>query len=264
MDNSFQTSFIPKRPVGAGTDSKANRPQTSIFTVLSFAVLIIVGGISIGLFLYKNYLTNQKEVLSASLEKVRNSFDKDTIDELELYDKRVSAAKKVLNGHVVLSPMFALLGSLTLPSIQYTRFDHQTNANGFLVKMSGTAVDYKSIALQADVFNGAKGRFFKNVIFSNLIKDKNNNINFDIEFNVDPSLLSYQKNMILEQVGAKTEAEKQAQTIPAGSTDNVSPSDVKLPNQSEVKDQPIDVPTTEGAGSSSSSGSTGTSVNQTQ
>jgi hypothetical protein len=261
MDNSFQTSFIPKRPVGAGSDVKSNRPQTSILTVLSFTILIIVGGLSIGLFLYKNYLTNQKEVLSASLEKVRNSFDKDTIDELELYDKRVSAAKKVLNNHVVLSPMFALLGNLTIPSIQYTRFDHQTNANGFLVKMSGVAVDYKSIALQADVFNSAKGRFFKNVIFSNLIKDKNNNIGFDIEFNVDPALLSYQKNMILEQVGAKTEADKASGTIPEGSTDNVTPSDQKATVPTTTKDQPIDVPVDGGAGSSPSSGA---GVNQTQ
>lgn len=205
MENSFQTSFIPKRPIAAPS-AKANRPPTSIFTILAFLLLILMGAASGGLFLYKNYLIKQKEVLSESLAKVRNTFEQDTIDELELYDKRVAASEKILGSHIVLSPMFTLLGSLTIPSIQYTKFEHQTNASGFVVKMSGVAIDYKSIALQADVFNSAKGRYFKNVVFSNLAKDKTNNITFDLEFNVDPALLSYEKNMALEQIQAKTES----------------------------------------------------------
>ena len=166
MDNSFQTSFIPKKPI-TSSGSKYVRPPTSIFTVLAFLVLILVGIASGGLYLYKNYLLNQKVSLSASLEKVRESFEKDTIDELELYDKRASASRKILGGHIVLSPMFTLLGNLTIPSIQYTAFDHQTDLQqGFTVKLSGVALDYRSIALQADVFNSAKGRLFKNVVFS--------------------------------------------------------------------------------------------------
>lgn len=193
MDNSFQTSFIPKKPII--TNARTTRPPTSIFTVLSFLLLVIMGVSSLGLFLYKNYLIKQKEVLSASLSTVRDSFEKDTINELELYDKRVSAAKQILGSHIVFSPMFALIGNLTLPTIQYTKFDQKTDTDGFTVKMSGVSQDYKSIALQADVFNTAKGRSFKNVVFSNLTKDKNNNVTFDISFNVDPDLLSYEKNM---------------------------------------------------------------------
>lgn len=201
MDNSFQTSFIPKKPIT--TSGNVSRPPTNIATVLSIAILIIIGAASAGLFLYKNYLIKQEEVLSSSLEKVRVTFEQDTIDELALYDKRVSSAKTILNSHIVLSPMFALLGNLTIPSIQYTKFDHQTNGQKFSVKMSGIASDYRSIALQADVFNSAKGRFFKNVVFSNLAKDKNNNVSFDIDFDVDGALLSYEKNMLLEQMQAK-------------------------------------------------------------
>jgi len=195
MDNSFQTSFIPKKPVTANI--KSTRPPTSILTTFAFLVLILVGVASGGLYLYKNYLNNQKHVLSDSLQKVRNSFDRDTINELELYDKRANASQKILGNHIVLSPMFTLLGDLTLPSIQYTKFDHQSTPKGFVVKMSGTATDYKSIALQADVFNSAKGRSFKNVVFSNLTKDKSNNVNFEVEFLVDPSLLSYENNLKL-------------------------------------------------------------------
>ena len=211
MDNSFQTSFIPKKPITAS--GSVSRPPTSLSTVISVGLLIIIGASSAGLFLYKNYLLKQEAVLSSSLEKVRDTFEQDTIDELALYDKRVSSAKKILSSHLVLSPMFSLLGSLTIPSIQYTKFDHQTVGHDFTVKMSGVASDYRSIAIQADVFNGAKGRFFKNVVFSNLAKDKNNNITFNLEFNVDPSLLSYEKNMQLEQIQSKLDSTKSAAPV---------------------------------------------------
>lgn len=231
MENSFQTSFIPKKPIAAPS-GKVSRPPTSILTVLAFLILIIVGGASVGLFLYKNYLIKQKETLSMSLERVRDSFEKDTITELELYDKRVSASRKILSNHIVLSPMFSLLGSLTLPSIQYTNFSHTNNGQSFSVKLAGTALDYKSIALQADVFNSAKGRFFKDVVFSNLIRDKGTSVTFNLEFNVDPTLLSYEKNIALEQIQAKTaEGAVQTPVQETTPTDTATPATPANPSQ---------------------------------
>ncbi|MEK7586006.1 MAG: hypothetical protein AAB477_02110 [Patescibacteria group bacterium] len=200
MENSFQTSFIPKKPISTTSSSgKSTRPPTSIFTALSFFVLIIVGALCVGLFLYKNYLIKEKQTLSTSLERVRDTFEKDTIDELELYDKRSSAAKRVLSQHIVLTPLFTLLGAITIPQVQYTNFRHETGSQGFQVLLTGVANDYKSVALQADAFNSAKGRSFKNVVFSDINKDKNNNVNFHVEFTVDPNLLAYDKNILLEQ-----------------------------------------------------------------
>jgi hypothetical protein len=222
MENSFQTSFIPKKPLSSNSSREVHAP-TSLFTILSVILLIIMGIASAGLFLYKNYLGNQKQVLSESLSKVRDTFEKDTIDELDLYNKRVDATKKVLTNHIVLSPMFALLGTLTLPSIQYTTFNQSTSNQGFAVKISGIASDYRSIALQADTFNSAKGRLFKNVIFSNLNRDKNGNVTFDLEFIVDPSLLSYEKDLILEQAQAKTK--------PDETTSSSSQSAQEIPNE---------------------------------
>jgi len=196
MENSFQTSFIPKKPVTANSINNKPESTTSITMVVSVFIFIVMCLAAGGLYWYKNfYLLKTKEQLSASLEKVRNSFDKDTITELETYDKRINASRQVLTGHVVLSPLFDLLNKLTLSSVQYTKFNHSTLNNIFSVKMSGIAKDYKSIALQADVFNTEKGKMLKGVIFSNLTKDKNNYVTFDVEFNVDPALLSYTNNI---------------------------------------------------------------------
>jgi len=203
MENSFQTSFIPKKPISAVNSTR--RKSTSFFSVLTIILLVVVAVASGSLFVYRSYLTKQKESLSSSLLKVRDSFEQATIKELELFDKRASAAKEVLDSHIVLSPMFEVLGNLTIPSIQYTKFEHTTDSNGFFVKMSGIARDYRSVALQADVFNSSKGRYFKNVVFSNLMKDKSNYVVFDIEFNVDPGLLSYEKNSLLEQAQVETD-----------------------------------------------------------
>ncbi len=92
-----------------------------------------------------------------------------------------------------------------------------TDTSGFSVKLSGVAEDYKSIALQADVFNSDKGRSFKNVVFSNLARDKNGNVTFDLQFTVDPSLLSYEKDALLNPIQATPEASTPTLTPTSGS-----------------------------------------------
>lgn len=188
MENSFQTSFIPKKPV---TSSLSEKEPKSFFSIVTLFLLILSIVISGGLFLYKSYLTSQQQSLSESLTLTRDSFEKDTIDELDLFNKRTESAKQILGKHIVLSPMFSLLGEITIPQVQYISFEQQENEKGFLVNIEGVARDYRSIALQAGMFNTTKGRQFKNVLFSDLMKDKNNNVSFNLKFSVDPSLLSY-------------------------------------------------------------------------
>lgn len=197
MENSFQTSFIPKKPaIYDSSIPSVARKTTSISIVVTFLVMLIVVGATVGLFFYKKYLLENKQQLSLSILKIKDSFDREAISTLELYDKKVQASSEILSKHIVLSPLFSLIGDLTLSSIQYTKFNHSTEENGiFVVKISGVARDYKSIALQADVFNIPKGKMFKDVVFSNLVKEKNNTVTFDLEFIVDPSLLSYEKNI---------------------------------------------------------------------
>lgn len=196
MDNSFQTSFIPKKPI---TSSSVEKAPKSLLLIVAIFLVIVSGLVSAGLFLYKNYLTKQKEISSAALLKIRDSFEKDTIEELDLFNQKTEVAKQILSNHIVLSPLFNVLEEITIPQVQYNKFEQKTDTTGnFMVSIQGVARDYRSIALQADMFNSAKGSSFKNVIFSNLTKDeKNNKINFNLEFAVDSNLLSYEKNSLL-------------------------------------------------------------------
>jgi hypothetical protein len=232
MENSFQTSFIPKKPIVGTSVVVSSRSSTSIFTVLSVIILFVAGASAGGLFLYKNYLTTQIENLSSSIVKAQDNFDKDTIKDLELFDKRASTAKTVLKSHIVLSPIFKMIADVTIPQVQYTKFEHQNSDSGFNVKMSGIASDYKSVALQSDVFNSAKGRNFKNVVFSNITKEKGNNISFNIEFNIDPSLLSFENVLS----GSKT-TNQNTPTQPAVNN-TVNTTNQNTPNISNTLNQP--------------------------
>lgn len=197
MENSFQTSFIPKKPVVSSSSVKT--PRSLLMIILTFLLVVSVLA-SIGMYFYKNYLEKQRQTYSESLSVARNSFENETIEELALFNKRTELAKEILNNHLVLSPVFVLLGEITIPSIQYTSFSHQNDEGNFEVEIQGLAKDYRSIAIQANMFNSKEGHPFDNVLFYNLTKDKNGNIAFSLKFNVNPSLISYQNNISVDEI----------------------------------------------------------------
>ena len=104
MDNTFQTSFIPKKPITPGIPS--TKTPRSLFSVIATFLLVIVLVLSLGLFVYKIYLTKQKESFSNSLVTAKDSFEQGTISELEVFNQRTESAKKLLNEHLAVSPVF--------------------------------------------------------------------------------------------------------------------------------------------------------------
>lgn len=176
--------------------------SVSIFYVIAFVLLIVVGGAYAGLYFYRSGLTASITEARKTLKLAEGSFEPEAISDLQLFDKRVIASKQVLASHVIMSPFFDLLGSLTLPSVQFNGFDIAVGSDGknFAVRMSGLAKDYKSIAIQAQTLNSNEGKYFKDVVFSNLtLSDEEENkgyVSFDVSFNVDPVLMSYEKQIL--------------------------------------------------------------------
>lgn len=204
MENSFQTSFIPKKPiVFASANNGREKQPINIFSIITIFLLVVSVLASVGLFVYRIYLEKQKETLSSSLLVNSGTFEKNTIMELELFNKRTDSAKQVFDNHIVLSPLFTLLGDITIPQIQYLNFDEKVDEKGIVsVTIKGLANDYKAIALQSDSFNSEKGRSLKNVLFSNLSRDKKNNVGFDLSFDIDPNLISYEKDSLLKDASS--------------------------------------------------------------
>mgnify|MGYP000856046212 FL=1 len=192
MEQNFQTSFIPKKPIIEDTTkSSTSSSFFVIITVLIFVTVVLAYG---GLFLYSNILTKNITAKKEQLDRANERFEINRINELKLLDKRLKAGGKVLDKHISISPIFEILQEITMKTVRYTKFAYEVTDKGEInVKMNGQALGYRYIALQADLFSKEKNLI--EPVFSNLSLDDKSNVNFDLTFAVDPSLVDYEQKL---------------------------------------------------------------------
>ena len=191
MDNNFQTSFIPKKPLAEERAPVAE--HSSILTLLATLIFFAALAAAAGMYFYKASLEKNITSMTAELAASRNSFEPSLIATLQQLDRRITSANQLLNNHIVVSPIFAALEVNTLKSVQFTKFSYVTTADPssqITIKMSGMARDYASIALQSDQL--ATNTNIHNSIFSNLsLEEKTGMVGFDLTFTVDASLVHF-------------------------------------------------------------------------
>ncbi len=200
MEPNFQTSFIPKKPIM----EERSRPARSVgfFAIISififFTVLLSTGG----LYFYKEVIAKRITLKENSLNLAKGDFEPSKIKELQLLDKRLRASTEILSRHIAVTPIFEALSAVTMKNVRYTKFTYSfADANNnttskIIIKMSGQAVGYRSIALQSDLFTTKdEGKNFIDPVFSNLSPDDRGNILFDLEFSVDPDFVNYKQTL---------------------------------------------------------------------
>ena len=192
MEQNFQTSFIPKKPM-IEERTVASRPisfLTVVSVVIFFTVIIATGA----LYFYDRILVKNIIKMENDLNLAKNRFEPSKIIQLQVLDKRLRASSEILSKHIAISPIFEALQSITLKTVSYTKFsydfDDSKNAK-IKVKMNGIAVGYRSVAFQSDLF--AKNKYLIDPVFSNLLLDDKGNVLFDLEFSVDPTFVDYKK-----------------------------------------------------------------------
>lgn len=198
MEQNFQTSFIPKKPIVAER-TVSSRP-VSIFLIISLFVLFTVLLVTGALYFYRGYAKSDIAKMENTLNLAKNRFEPSKILELQVLDKRLKASTEILSKHIVVTPIFSALSKLTMKTIRFTKFDYELDLEKNLVniKMSGQARGYSSIALQSDLF--AKNKNFIDPVFSNLTLDNSGNVIFDLDFSVDPSFVNYKQNLLTNTV----------------------------------------------------------------
>ena len=190
MDQNFQTSFIPKKPM-IEQSVVAKRP-TSIFLIISIVIFLAMVLVSGGYYLYKQSLDKSVKQMESDLKLARNRFEPSEITKLKLLDRRLQSSAEILSKHITISPIFGALDALTLKTVRYTKFGYDFGSNNkIIVTMSGQAVGYRSVALQADMFT--KNKNLIDPSFSNLALDDKGNVLFDLKFSVDPNFVYYQQ-----------------------------------------------------------------------
>ena len=192
MEQNFQTSFIPKKPM-IEERTVASRPisfLTVVSVVIFFTVIIATGA----LYFYDKVLAKNITKMENDLNLAKNRFEPSKIIQLQVLDKRLRASSEILSKHIAISPIFEALQSITLKTVSYTKFsydfDDSKNAK-IKVKMNGIAIGYRSVAFQSDLF--AKNKYLIDPVFSNLLLDDKGNVLFDLEFSVDPTFVDYKK-----------------------------------------------------------------------
>ena len=198
MDQNFQTSFIPKKPI-VEERVTSSQPVGILFTASLFILFIVLLGTG-GLYFYKVSETKALANLQASLTLAQNNFEPSEITQLQLLDKRLQAATGILSNHIAITPIFNVLEQVTMHSIRFTNFNYDSGldlAGNIDIKMSGVAIDYRSLALQSDLLSQNKN--FINPVFSNLTLDNSGNVLFDLEFSVPPSFFNYKQSLLTTQ-----------------------------------------------------------------
>jgi len=197
MEQNFQTSFIPKKPIVK--ERVAYTQPVGILLVASIIVLFTVLVATGGFYFYKASLLKNIANMESTLVLAKNRFELSKIVELQLLDKRLNAASEILSKHIVVSPIFSILEQITMKTVRFTRFSYSFGTDKVAlvdVKMSGVATGYRSVALQSDLFGANKNLI--NPIFSNLTLDARGNVLFSLDFSVDPNFVNYKQTLLTE------------------------------------------------------------------
>ena len=201
MEPNFQTSFIPKKPM---IEERAVAPRPIGFlTIISVFILITVLVVAGGLYFYQGVISSNISKMSESLKAAENRYEPAKIMELQVLDKRLRAANEILSSHVSITPIFELLEKVTMKTVRFTKFSYTTGTERdkkVAIKLSGTAVGYKSIALQSDIFT--ENKQLVDPLFSNLVLDDKGNVVFDLEFSVDSTFLDYEQTILTDSEDA--------------------------------------------------------------
>lgn len=137
--------------------------------------------------------------MEKDLTIAKNRFEPAKINQLQILDRRLSASSEILHDHISISPVFQALSEITMKSVRYTKFSYDLGESGndnVMIKLTGVATGYRSVALQSDLFSENKNMI--DPVFSNLALDDKGNVTFELAFSVDPSFVDYVEMIKIE------------------------------------------------------------------
>lgn len=196
MDPQYKPSFIPKAPL-TDTSRVQNKKSSGVF---NFIVAIIILGtlVSYGfVFLQTKKIEKVKNDYILRIEKARQEIGTSFVTEMVTLQKKITTARTLLQNHITVSPIFYALQETTVQRVQYTDFSYTRDSTELgggmvVVKMTGIAPDYKTIALQINSF--ANNTLIKEPVISDIKNnDTEKTVTFTLEFKVDPRDVSYEK-----------------------------------------------------------------------
>ncbi len=190
MDTRFQTSFIPKKPI-VGSDTVYSSERVSAFFVVALILFLASVASAAGVYVYEKTLEKANLANDQKLGEKEKRFEPATLNEIQVKNTQISAAKDILAKHVVISEFLKNLSTFTLQTVRFKTFDYKyTSPEKITISMKGEGRDFRSVALQSDIF-AKKNTIFKNPIVSNLAVNTDGTIDFDFTASLTAEVLSY-------------------------------------------------------------------------
>lgn len=184
----LETTFVPQKPIiEEAMAPGARRPVFGFINFVATAIFLAALVAAALVYFYKVTLDRQVVLMGKQLQIARGAFEPSLITEMQQLDKKFVGASAVLKDHLNLSPLFVELEQNTLKQVQFTEFNYSFKDGKIIVKMSGKARDYRTIALQNDLLSA--NRYFKSILFSNMALDEAGRVAFELNFNIDPDFL---------------------------------------------------------------------------
>ena len=190
MEPQVGASFIPKKPLTAGTEPRsAASSLLMLAALLLFVASLLAAG---GVFGYERLLKASIAEKDESLARAEGAFDTASIQDLVRLDDRMSESERLFAAHVAPSSVFDLLSTLALERVQFTGFEYVLRGDGSAsVTLMGRADSFSSLALQSDELGASKA--LRNVIFSGINIDVGGGVVFTVDAVVQQPYLSYAK-----------------------------------------------------------------------
>lgn len=183
-------SFIPKKNLTPGPNY---RSEGMDFFLMSSLVLIVISGLLFGgSYIYKKALDGELAELNDSLQRAEERLNLSFIERAKTIDEKIKAAKLVLSGHSVATPVFKFLEESTLQKVRFSNFSlayPKTKDQSPSVNMSGVSKGYTSLALQSREFK--KSQYLEDVFFSSFSLTPAGDVNFSVNILFDPAFLIY-------------------------------------------------------------------------
>lgn len=214
MEPKFQTSFIPKRPMGGGLGNLGSvssvggtiprapsaRPGLSIF--LTLAVLLFILSIAAvgGAYFWKQHLISTQAKLKTDLKAQEDKFELSQIEDLKAVNVQIDTAKSILAQHLSVTQIFTIISYLTIESVRFLSLDVTPPVNpgdDVRLELSGIGANLFSVAFQSKVLaqleNYGLRKIVKNPILSNPTLNPNNSVSFSFSASIAPDSISYEK-----------------------------------------------------------------------
>lgn len=190
----LRTTLIPKKPASETTRIDPTPKMVSIMILIAAIIFVVSLAAAGGLYFYRALILKNIDELSQSITRAEEIISPALVARLNEYDRRSTIVKTLLDSHVVLSPIFDLLGDLAISSVRFSQFDYDVGRDGDAkMTLAGEARSYASLAAQSDLLG--KNEHINDPIFSNFELNPLGNVTFNFSAGISKSLQLYRNTL---------------------------------------------------------------------